>query len=231
MTLSSLIPLTLTDQGDFFIAPREDTRGAFCTWYNDLMHHLYHTEAFVLSSYPHGETGVVFSLLTKEYGLLRATAQGLRTPQSKLRPTLQLFSQARTTLVHGKAGWRITTAQPLANVFYLFLEQPRVQEMFARVFSLIRRLVAGEEDASKLFSICEAAVSFCRNQKPDEDTLRWVEVLLVVRILHELGYVGNLPKEISVDHDVWSGEHLAQVSTHHKRLIEAINQAIEESQL
>lgn len=194
------------------------------------MHHLYHTEAFVIGSIPRSETAVSFLLLTKEYGLIYASAQGIRSSASKLKYALQLYSLAEVTLVRGKAGWKITTALPLANIYYLFVSEPRLQTLFARVFLLTRRLVLGEE-ASRLFVICRTAVAFCEKNKISEDEIRWLEVLLVIRILHELGYVGELPKDISLNHEDWSSEHLSKVSSHHLALVEVINQAIEESQL
>jgi len=194
------------------------------------MHHLYHTEAFVIGAFPKNETAMSFLLLTKEYGLIYASAQGIRSSASKLKYVLQLYSLAQVTIVHGKAGWKITTALPLANIYYLFVSKPYLQTLFARVFLLTKRLVLGEE-ASKLFAICRAAVTFCESREVTLEDSRSLEVLLVVRILHELGYVGDLPKDISLNNEDWSSEHLSKVSEHHMTLVEVINQAIAESQL
>ena len=66
------------------------------------MHHIYHTEAFVLGSRNVGEANKMLSLYTRELGLVYAHAQGIRLGKSKLRFGLQDFSHATVDLVQGK---------------------------------------------------------------------------------------------------------------------------------
>ena len=76
------------------------------------MHHLHHTEAYVLGSSPKGEDSKLLRLYTRELGLVYAHAQGVRKLSSKLRFTLQDFSLATVDLVRGREIWRVTTATP-----------------------------------------------------------------------------------------------------------------------
>ena len=76
------------------------------------MHHIHHTEAFVLGSSPKGEDSKLLRLYTRELGLVYAHAQAVRKLSSKLRFTLQDFSRASVDLVRGKEIWRVTTATP-----------------------------------------------------------------------------------------------------------------------
>ena len=105
------------------------------------MHHIYHTEAFVLGSNQNGEDSKIITLYTKELGLVRAKAQGIRKLASKLRFTLQNFSYAKVDLVRGKEIWRITTASPLdSNTDILCF--PEREKVMVHIMSLVARLVA-----------------------------------------------------------------------------------------
>jgi len=47
------------------------------------------TDAVVLRSWPCGETSVIASLLTREYGFIRVLAKAARRPRSRLRPLVE----------------------------------------------------------------------------------------------------------------------------------------------
>ncbi len=53
------------------------------------------------------------SIFTRELGLVRATAQGIRLEKSKLRYSSQLYSFGIFSFVHGKEFWRLTSAGEL----------------------------------------------------------------------------------------------------------------------
>ena len=74
------------------------------------MYHIHHTEGIILSSKNYGEAGKYYSLLTRDLGLINASAQGVRKISSKLRFVLQDFSYIKVDLVHGKDFWRLTSA-------------------------------------------------------------------------------------------------------------------------
>jgi len=63
------------------------------------MHHIYHTHGFILSSRNNGEANRMLMIYTREMGLIRAVAQGIRLHKSKLRFTLQDFSYVNVDLV------------------------------------------------------------------------------------------------------------------------------------
>src|SRR5574343_294251 len=101
------------------------------------MHHIYHTTAFVLGHADIKEADRFFILFTRELGVVRATAQGIRKLSSRLRYGLQDFSYARVDLVRGKDIWRITSAKKIETEG---LHIPERLLVFARVLELIRRL-------------------------------------------------------------------------------------------
>ncbi len=68
------------------------------------------------------------------------------------------------------------------------------QALIARIALLLRRLLHGEEANPSLFECVENAVSFIHESDPkalDEERLETLESLIVIRIMHRLGYIGD----------------------------------------
>ena len=116
-----------------------------------MSHHIYKTEGFVLGSVNIGEANQYLSLFTKDLGLVKATARSVREERSKLRYSLQHFSYSSFSLVRGRNVWRITGAQEKYNIFHDCKGDKEKQQMLARLFSLLQRLLAGEEKNEHLF--------------------------------------------------------------------------------
>ena len=114
------------------------------------MHHIYHTKSFVIGSYNRGEANKILVLYTREMGLVRAVAQGIRLNKSKLRFGLQDFSYASVDLVRGRDIWRVTSGSTITSFpFARSQRQPLI--LIARISRLIERLCDGEEANEKIF--------------------------------------------------------------------------------
>lgn len=191
------------------------------------MHHIYHTEAYVLGSSPKGEDSKLLRLYTRELGLVYAHAQGLRKLSSKLRFTLQDFSLASVDLVRGREIWRVTTATPVHS--YAAIRKDHSKEtILARVHSLLVRLVIGEEPNDEIYGILTETYGML--EKPHtRDEYRALELFAVARILIALGY---LPRETMGDMTLF-GEmpESFRDSAFQHRLIRDINQALTATQL
>lgn len=192
------------------------------------MHHIYHTDAFVLKTLPTGEDSKTLFLYTRELGLVRARAQGIRKISSKLRYTLQEYSRANVDLVRGKEIWRVTTASPLSSHSEI-RRTPSAEKIIARMHSLLVRLVTGEEANEEIFSILVRAHDMLGEREHSSEEYRAVELLFAARILTALGYLtrGSLSENAGT-----SGIpiELSDIAYQH-RLIRDINQALSESQL
>ncbi len=197
------------------------------------MYHLYHTEALVLGGTPNGEGSRYISLFTREFGLVIAKAQSVREERSKLRYGLQDFSLSLVTLVRGKELWRITNATITDNLFAVFKERPALMEMFARVFLLLRRLLAGEERNERLFLYLTETISFLKEHPVSFEVQSSVEIILVLRILYTLGYLA--PRgEFAVfldDSMLWDDRVLEKASSLRALALEDINHSLHHSQL
>ena len=194
------------------------------------MHHIYHTEAFVLGSHQSGEDSKIIVLYATGLGLVYAKAQGVRKLSSKLRFTLQNFSYAKVDLVRGKEIWRITTAVPLhANTDILCF--PEREQVVARISSLVTRLVAGEEHNDEIFflltSLCETLRS---TVLLDQKYCAKIELYYVARILMTLGYLSRSAYEFIGD-DVVSVPEALDDASYRQKLVREINEALSLSQL
>jgi len=196
------------------------------------MYHLYTTQAFILKSYPSGDANCLYLLFTKDFGLIRASAQGVRFLKSKLRHRLQEFNFLEVTLVRGKEYWRITNAGEEQNLFLDFKKQPAVLKILARVFNLLKRLLHGEEKNETLFAHLEETCRYFQSREVSLVEAVNVEYILVLRILHSLGYIGSSPDTLGfVETPFWTAELINQMSDFKNKALETINQSLLETQL
>lgn len=71
----------------------------------------YHTtEGIVLKKIPHEEHDALYDIYTKEFGKVRARAQGVQKEGAKLKGHLEPLSMVRVTFVQGRHGERLTHA-------------------------------------------------------------------------------------------------------------------------
>jgi DNA repair protein RecO (recombination protein O) len=194
-----------------------------------MSYHIYTTPGFILEGRNIGEANKIFSIFTRDLGLISATAQGVRLLKSKLRPHIGTFSCVRISLVRGKEVWRLTSAE---------LVQPYDKELpkeythvYVRALSLLKRLLAGEEKNESLYSLLLNAFDFARNLSSPPDFKNF-EHLLVLRIVHNLGYVGE-SKELTplLNASEWNKEELKRIQDVEKYAITAINSAFKASHL
>ncbi len=198
-----------------------------------MSYHLYHTDAFVLGGVPSGEGSRYLTILTREFGLITAKAQSVREERSKLRYGLQDFSFSSVTLVRGKEFWRVTSVSSPENLYVTFRERRECAEMIARVFSLLRRLLAGEEKNERLFINLVETVAYLTKTPLSAQELSSVEIVLVLRILHTLGYLAPR-NEFSVFFDdavLWGDTILHRAASLRSLALSDINTSLQHSQL
>lgn len=73
--------------------------------------HVYRTDALVVGRLDLGEVDRILTLFTPQYGKVRAIAKGVRRPQSRLAPHLELFSESRVMLAKGRELDVVTSAE------------------------------------------------------------------------------------------------------------------------
>lgn len=190
------------------------------------MYQKYNTEALVLMSRESGENDRVVTLLTKDFGLVHARAGAVRVEKSKMRYALQHYTHANISLVKGKRGWRVAGATALR----IAAGDMRGIAAFARVASLVLRLVHGEEKNDYLFAALGEAHGALMQEKCD--AFGTIELVCVARLLYALGYISNEALSTALfTHTAYTGESLLEAEALKEKLLFSVNKAIAETQL
>jgi DNA repair protein RecO len=198
------------------------------------MYHIYRTKAIVIAEKSIKDDDKYLFLLTKDFGLIRASALGIRKNLSKLKFALQVFSIADISLVRGKSGYRITNAQIEKNVFYVDNSKDFIKSL-SQVFNLLQRLIQGEEFNPEIYNHTESVIyyfikefkSFYIQKAQD------LEIILVSKILYELGYFDKTQQIKAFIEEKINENHFKYLEkeANRKKLVSEINKAIKNSHL
>jgi len=172
-----------------------------------MSYHIYTTPSIVLRERPQKEADRIYTILTRDLGLIRASASGVRKEVSKLRSALEPYSLSQVSLVRGREYWRITSAV-LENNLYTTFKNSKGLKPLLKVFILLEKLIGGESPNQDLFDSVRRAV---RHYDPEDNMF---EPQLVAEILFHLGYLEK-----------------SDLAFEKKFLIKAINKGIEASGL
>ena len=192
------------------------------------MHHIHHTEGIILSSKNYGETGKYYAVFTRDLGMIYAGAQGVRKMSSKLRFVLQDFSYVNMDFVRGKDFWRITSASKTNKLDSLKKDKEKLK-IFSNVATLLKRLLAGEDQNKALFEDLLEGLFFL--EKKNCDLSEDIEATIVLRILNSLGYIGSSNEFKDVIETPFGDSLLALSLKKRKRIFAEINRALKETHL
>jgi DNA repair protein RecO len=189
------------------------------------MRHKYATEALVLGRTPISEESALITLLTRELGLVRVRAQGLRKPGAKLAAALQTLCETEVILVRGKDGWRLSGAVLTGNHFATMERPARLRA--GRLAGLVLRLVAGEAAEPALYAALKGfLIHLATRPEAEHDA---AECLAALRLLRLLGLDAGEPVSEAVES--YSLEELSLVSTNRSAIITRINRGLAASGL
>ena len=193
------------------------------------MHHIYHTEGIILGSRSSGEAGKYYYIFTRHLGMIYATAQGVRKMSSKLRFVLQDFSYLKIDLVQGRDFWRVTNVGK-TNTLELITKKPENFAVFVNIARLLKRLLAGVEPNEALFVDLLNGLSILEKSETQED-LRNVEAIIVLRIINNLGYIGDSAMLGTLIKSPFEENILFEVAKNRTKILSEINKALKETHL
>ncbi|HYC83236.1 MAG TPA: recombination protein O N-terminal domain-containing protein [Candidatus Paceibacterota bacterium] len=182
-----------------------------------MAHHLYHTQAIVIGHADRGDANRAFYLLTRELGLVVATAQSIRHLKSKLRYHLQLGRIPSVTLVRGRETWRIVGAEAGEDVSRLWRFSAG-RRFIRSSFALIRKLIHGEEHNPAVFELFTEAFRYV-SADPAARADSEAELIITLRLLHHLGYLQADQRVLPlIKNNEWESEVLAQAKNRREDL-------------
>ncbi len=206
------------------------------------MHHIHTTCGFVVGSKNHGEANKIIHIFTHDLGLIVAIAQGIRFEKSKLRYNIRDYTFSKFSLIKGREFWRITGVEelllsdipaPQNDVStYIGLRSSEKYLIMNRIALIILRLVQGEERHKEIYDCLWNFANFQLDNNCSRDFLATAESLLVIRILHRLGYIAEnhgFSKEVTDSN--FSKDIIDRIITKRVDINRAINSALRESHL
>ncbi len=196
-----------------------------------MAHHQYSTPAFVIESIPKGEANRLYTLFTRDLGMIKATAQGVRLQKSKLKASLQDFSITHVAVVRGKEMWRLTNAHLEKNLFTSFGKDKAIFLVIAQIATLLKRLIPGEEKHDSLYLYVVEAFEFLETAELTGEAVSAFERIMVLNILQELGYGGHEPTLRVFIGVPMSLDLIETMKSFKKIALQEINTSLRETQL
>jgi len=197
------------------------------------MHEKYTTRGCIIHASAYREADKIISIYTEDFGLISAVAAGVRSSASKLRYHTQDFSVRQFSLVNGRDIWRLVGAEEISGVISLDpADSSDAPAVYARVLSLIRRLVRGEEKNEQVFLTLFSLHNLLSNKENSSVNTLALETLAVFRILHALGYIkSDKLIEPLIEPMEMNPSLIALTKPLASQLISAINKGLTESHL
>lgn len=161
---------------------------------------VYTTDALVCSSVFSNGSDRFYQLFTERFGMLYASARGVRKESSRQRFAMQDFSLVRVSLIKGRMGWIVGSVESNGNVF-LNCDKRHNRVTVINIVRLLRRYVQGEQVLSRIYK--DACVSLKTATKNSVRVCKQLEDVFQVRMLADLGYVDTktLIKDIVESND------------------------------
>ena len=202
------------------------------------MHPVYHTDAIVIKSTSVGEANKRVWLFTREFGYIMALVQGVRKSGAKLQSHISDYSVIHADLVKGRAVWRLVSARMLENPLTSNTRSPFARG-YVRTLAAIDRFLVGDGADEKVFAHLRDCARFVMEQgsaglgagESASFAQKGFDTISLWRLLAMLGHVAVEPEDERLA-TVPIAEALALADEKTiKRLIAAVNEAIEQSQL
>lgn len=193
-----------------------------------MSYHIYTTPGIILKRKNFGEADTLFHILTRDLGLILASARSSRLMSSKLRGFLQDYSEVSLSCLKSKNGWKITNVSSDGSTFSDYPEYSK--KILSQVSTVLIKMIQGELANKELYEIVRSG--FFEMTKTKESDIRALEILMVLRILNELGYVVKTERiEKFLDGRIWESKLLQEAEIERIHTVEVINRAIKESHL
>lgn len=183
----------------------------------------YTTEACVVRAQEIGEADRIYTLYTRDFGLLRARASSVRKMTSRMKSALTLGSHITTSLIKGKRGWRLAGA--LSGTV---IPVGAPLDAYMRIMRLVERLVQGEEEEVLLYDVLlNAHIALCDRLPPEG-----VELLTVARVLYRLGYLSpEALGQVLISGVQYRYEEVVGVLEQRNTVLMSVNSALTATQL
>ena len=194
-----------------------------------MSYHIYTTDGIILKRTPFGEANVLLHILTEDLGLIVVSARAARLFSSKLRPALQEYAHVSLSCIKGKNGWKITNVVEKGSFFFQYPEYSH--GIIAQITFLLLKMITGEAPHPEIFQTVRTSFEFLKFVQ-EKDILNF-EILAVLRILYQLGYVSfDSNNEVFLKSGTeWNNQLIQKIGKSKPTLVGLINKGLKESHL
>ncbi|MFC1757105.1 DNA repair protein RecO [Patescibacteria group bacterium] len=160
-----------------------------------MSYHIYSSEGVILKATGVGEADKIYSIFTSVFGKIGIKAQGVRYLKSKLRYGLSGLSLVNVAFVGTLNGfWRLVDVEEI--LVFKNIKKSRLKTRSAlKIFSLVDRLVQGEEADPDLFDKLKVFLFFLENNDLSQEKLKDLGISTAVQIVEHLGYADKETKD------------------------------------
>lgn len=198
-----------------------------------MAHHIYHTDGIVVTKTSAGEWDARVGVFTREFGLIFVHVKAYRRPESKLRPHLALFSYVRLSVVRGREVWRLVGVENY-GLTTAFVRHRPARLVVGQIINVVRRLVKGEDSHPALFDdILNSFKQISLVVKKERVLeLENIELITLLRVLHHLGYIPDIPElRIFIDQFSWAEMTDTKLANIRRPMIKTINDSLKATHL
>ena len=142
---------------------------------------------------------------------------------------LQDYQYVKLDLVKGKDFWRLTSASK-TNLLENLSNKKDAYLVFVNIAKLLKKLLAGEESNPELFQNLLNGL-FLLEKYDTEEELRNIEIITVLRILDNLGYIGGDGALNTLTKSPFEENLLFETAKKRNQILSLINQALKETHL
>ncbi|MDD2362271.1 MAG: DNA repair protein RecO [Oscillospiraceae bacterium] len=135
-----------------------------------------------------GEADRFVTALTRELGVIRASARGARNIKNRNASATQLLSYSRLNLIKGRDKYIITDAQPI-DVFFKLRSDIKITALAQYFCELAGILAPQEEPAEEFLRLMLNSLHFLAEKKRNP---LLVKAVLELRMLSMAGFMPNL---------------------------------------
>ncbi len=154
---------------------------------------MYITQGIVLNKISVGEADAIFSIYTKDFGKIRAMAQGVKKEEAKLKGHLERFNMVDIAFVLGKSGERLTRASALNTWSRLRRDHQKNSTAFYITELVHKNCFEGQKDEN-LWELLKTSITALDEAEPGTDIHFYNSFLnsFEKKLLKLLGYGGSL---------------------------------------
>lgn len=148
---------------------------------------VYTTEGIILKKTDSGEADALFTIYTKDFGKIRAVAQGVKKENAKLKGHLEPLSLSVVSFVLGKNTPRLTHATLMHFWSFLREDIKALKAAYHVAAAIDAQCLEGERDSAVWELLCRGLTSLNNERNSPEDIPESVR-LFEEQLVESLGY-------------------------------------------